>query len=348
MDKIKTSRTEKFIKNIIKIKTFEKLRDVRLAMFLSGEVKVDMKLNNFLSVVKSDYSDIFSRVEHSNIINGINVNLRFKFIQFDPNGDLKIELLIKKLLSYFTHYCFSAQKRRINQTPTEQEQNEMYREAQKLFRKWKQEEINDKNKPTSGEMGEMILWLLMEAVLEAPQIVAKMDLKTNRQMESFGSDGIHMKIIDNILNIFFSEAKLYGDVVKAMDSIFESIEKFHTDEMWKHEYNMVTTHYKHLKEDEQEKIFDFINGKIKSQDIKINHACLVGYDWDEYKKLDNITARQTFIDEFEAIYKNDTARLTKLIQSRFNRFSKKQFNFEVFFLPVKSVQELRDKFNEEL
>ena len=305
-------------------------------------------MEDFLSVAKKDYDSIFNEVEHSNSINGVDVNLRFKFIQFDPNGDLKIDLLIKKLLSYFTHYCFSAQKRRINESPTEQERNEMYHEAKKLFRKWRQQEITDKNKSTSGEMGEMILWFLMEAVLESPQIVAKMDLKTNRQMESFGSDGIHMKIIDDVLNIFFGEAKLYNDVGKAIDSIFESIEKFHKDKMWEHEYNMVTTHFKYLKEGEKQKVFDFISGKIKSQDIKINHACLVGYNWSEYKKLDDQIKRQEFIDAFKTKYQKDTTRLARLIQLRFDKFSKKQFHFEVFFLPVKSVQELRDKFNEEL
>ena len=90
-------------------------------------------MEDFLSVAKKDYDSIFNKVEHSNSINGVDVNLRFKFIQFDPNGDLKIDLLIKKLLSYFTHYCFSAQKRRINESPTEQERNEMYHEAKKLF-----------------------------------------------------------------------------------------------------------------------------------------------------------------------------------------------------------------------
>lgn len=306
-----------------------------------------MTLNDYIEVSKEDYKTLFNKVEHSNSINGVDVNLRFKYIQFDPNGDPKIDLLIKKLFSYFTHYCFSAQKRKKNQLPTEQEQNELFREAQKLFRKWKQEEITDKNKPISGEMGEMILWLLMEAVLEAPQMVAKMNLKTNRKMESFGSDGIHMKVVDDTLNIFFGEAKLYGTVGGALDSIFESIEKFHNDQMWEHEYNMVTTHYKYLKDGEKQQVFDFISGKTKEHEIKINHACLVGYDWNEYKKLDT-HERQQFIHDFESTYQAETIRLTKLIQARFDTFSKKQLGFEVFFLPVKSVQELRDKFNGEL
>ena len=298
-----------------------------------------------IEISKDNYLKIFNKINHTNNINGVDVNLRFKYIQFDPNGEPKIQLLVDTLVSYFTHYCFSAQKRNIDPDlpSTEQERlrNKLQTEARKLFRKW----VGDGS--TSGEAGEMILWFLLEAVLDAPQIVAKMDLKTNPQLESFGSDGIHMKIIDDILNIYFGEAKLYSNIGGALDSIFESIEKFHEKGLVKHEYNMVTKNYKHLKENEQKQILDFITDRINSQEVKINHACLVGYDWNEYQKL-NTAERESFVRKFETLYKNDTIRLTKLIQTRFDKFSKKHLHFEVFFLPFKSVQELRDKFNEEL
>ncbi|MBK2266886.1 DUF1837 domain-containing protein [Francisella philomiragia] len=306
-----------------------------------------MILNNLCSFDKSDYEKIFNKVDHDNVINNVNVNLRFKFIKFDPNGNPKIDLLIDTLFDYFTHYCFDSEKRGLNRVVTEKERNNINREARKLFRKWQQDEITDENKPTSGEMREMILWLLMEAVLDAPQVVAKMSLKTNPKLETFGSDGIHIKTINNILNIFFGEAKLYRSISKALDSIFESIEGFHENEMWKHEYRMVTNHYKHLSDKEKNDVYNFISGKIEAHELKINHACLVGYDWNKYKKLDT-EERSSFVDNFMEIYKKDTERLTKLIQSRFDNFSKKEFGFEVFFLPFKNVQELRDKFNKEL
>ncbi len=302
-------------------------------------------VEELLSVAKKKYSDIFGKIEHTHTINGVDVNLRFKYIQFDPNGEPKIRLLIDTLVGYFTHYCFSAQKRNIDPDLPQSEQdwlkNKLQTEARKLYRKW------IAGSSTSGEAGEMILWFLLEAVLQAPQIVAKMDLKTNPQLESFGSDGIHMKIIEGVLNIYFGEAKLYRDVSGALNSIFESIESFHKNGLYIHEYNMVTKHYKYLYQDDQKKIFDFLTDSVNKQEVKINHACLVGYDWQEYQKLDT-EERESFIKNFQELYKTDTNRLTKLIQNRFDGFSKRYLHFEVFFLPFKSVQELRDKFNEEL
>lgn len=303
-----------------------------------------MKLDKYLEVSKKHYDNIFDKIEHSNSINGIDVNLHFKYLKFDPNGNPKIDLLVNTLLNYATHYCFSSQKRDIEDD--EFEKNKLMNEAKKLFRKWKDEHITDNNQPKSGEVGEMILWLLMEVVLKAPQIVAKMDLKTNPKLEVFGSDGIHLDISkEDILNIYFGEAKFYNDIYGALDSAFQSIEDFHKNSMSSHEFNLVTTHYKYLNNNQQDKIYKFIIGEIKTDEVRVNHACLIGYDWDEYKKLDG-EERKNFIKNFTIVYQEETKRLTKLIQTRFDKFSKKEFDFEVFFIPFKSVQELRTAFNE--
>ena len=311
-----------------------------------------MNLDDYQQVSKKQYDYVFDKVEHTNIINGIDVNLHFNYIKFDPNGNPKIDLLIKILFSYFTHYCYSAQKRSFTADTDDIEKeriiSELKDEARELFRKWEEEDITDDNQPKSGEVGEMILWLLMEVVLNAPQVVAKMDLKTNPNLEVFGSDGIHLKIDEeDTLNIYFGEAKFYNDIYKALDSAFQSIEDFHTNSMHLHEYNLVTTHYKYLNNTQQDKIYNFISERVKGNDIKINHACLIGYDWDEYKKLDS-KERKAFISNFTDIYQTETTRLTRLIQTRFDKFSKKEFSFEVFFIPFKSVQELRTAFNSKL
>jgi len=302
-----------------------------------------LTLKNYIQVSQKHYNNIFDKVEHENSIDGVDVNLHFKYLQFDPNGKPKIDLLVNTLLNYATHYCFSSQKRDIED---EFARNKLMNEAKKLFRKWKEEDITDNNQPKSGEVGEMILWLLMEVVLEAPQVVSKMDLKTNPKLEVFGSDGIHIDISEeDILNIYFGEAKFYNNISGALDSAFQSIEDFHLNSMDVHEFNLVTTHYKYLNNNQQDKVYKFITGEIEAHEVKINHACLIGYDWDEYKKLDS-DKRKEFIKNFTITYQEETKRLTKLIQSRFDKFSKKEFAFEVFFIPFKSVQELRTAFNE--
>lgn len=99
-----------------------------------------MNLDKYLQVSQKYYDNVFDKVEHTNKIDDIDVNLHFKYIKFDPNGNPKIDLLVQTLMSYFTHYCFSAQKRSLdsNMDEVEQEQarNQLMNEARQLFRKW--------------------------------------------------------------------------------------------------------------------------------------------------------------------------------------------------------------------
>ena len=65
------------------------------------------ELDNYLIASKKYYDKVFDKVEHSNIINGVDVDLHFKFLKFNPDGIPKIDKLVEILFSYFTHYCFS-------------------------------------------------------------------------------------------------------------------------------------------------------------------------------------------------------------------------------------------------
>ena len=69
------------------------------------------ELDNYLIASKVYYDKVFDRVEHSNVINGVDVELHFKYLKFNPNGIPKLDKLVEILFSYFTHYCFSSRKR---------------------------------------------------------------------------------------------------------------------------------------------------------------------------------------------------------------------------------------------
>src|ERR1043165_9473083 len=71
----------------------------------------------------------------------------------------------------------------------------------------------------NGEAGELLLYLLTEWVLAAPQIIAKMSLKTNRDMPVHGSDGVHVRYSksDGKLLLYWGESKLYANIADAID-----------------------------------------------------------------------------------------------------------------------------------
>jgi hypothetical protein len=172
-----------------------------------------------------------------------------------------------------------------------------------------------------------------------------MELKTNPRVEVHGSDGIHMRWheADGKLDIFFGEAKLEQTIYSALDHMISSLESFHSDRLLQHEFGIVTSHYKYADDKMKEEILRLLDRRSPGGDCRINHACLVGYDWDEYKKLGGVWTHQ-LADTFRQRYIADLPRLNKLLTNRFGRFSNRRLRFEIFVMPFRTVQEFRSAF----
>jgi len=303
-----------------------------------------LKLDQYISVDKSDLDSCLDVIEHEELIEGIAANMRIHHMRFDGNGRPVVKALAEALYQYIIDYCISC-KNRPEQLNMRQAAK-LTKEARELFR---HPTVTPQNPDSSGEAGEALLFFLSEAILQAPQVVAKMELKTNHKDEVKGSDGIHMKwnSNDELVDFYFGESKLYQDVGKAVSAALESVNDFHDGEMYKHEFNMVTKHFKYADEEVRECVKDLIKFGEPGPGVRINHACLIGYDWTEYGS--NPTADlNNHVAEFRSRLRSDGARLAKILNSRFSKFEKKHLRFEVFFIPFPSVRDFRNAFNEAL
>lgn len=302
-------------------------------------------LNSYLSGCRDSYNKCIDVVKHQHSITGdIEAIMRLHHLKFDGNGQPMIEALAEVLYRHIIDYCIAVQNR---DTPlTEQEATKLTKEARKLF-------IHPATTPEkpdeTGEAGEILLYFLLESVLGVPQVVAKMELKTNPNDELKGSDGIHMcwNEEDNLVDLFFGEAKLYQDVGGAITSALQSIDTFHDNGMRQHELSMVTKHFKYADPNVKSAVAQLFEFGAPTGDIRINHACLIGYDWKEYGSLPKVAAA-ALTEEFKKRYLADSQRLHDHLQKRFNKFPKKHLRFEVFFIPFPTVQEFRDAFNKAL
>lgn len=144
-------------------------------------------LKGYLSASQKSYEKCIDVVEHQHSITGVEATMRLHHLKFDGNGQPMIAALAETLYGHIINYCLAVQHRA---TPlTSIEAAKLTKEARKLF-------IHPTNTPanpdTTGETGEILLYFLLESVLGVPQVVAKMELKTNPNDELKGSDGIHM------------------------------------------------------------------------------------------------------------------------------------------------------------
>lgn len=301
-------------------------------------------MNTLLSASAANFSACIDVVEHTERVDGMSITSRLHHLKFNANGEPMIDELCECLVRHVIDYCLSARNR--STTLTAQEAVKLTQQARRLFI---HPAATDADPDQTGEAGEMLLYFLIENVFGAPQVVAKMDLKTNPALEVFGSDGIHMRWNENdsIVDLFFGEAKIYQNVGAAITKAIASIEGFHTNDMRRHEFAMVTNHFKYAHENVCKAVTDLLDVGVPGGTARVNHACLIGYNWDEYGSLPKL-AITALTDEFRKRYQSDALRLHGLLREKFANFQRQELRFEVFFIPFKCVQAFRTAFNKAL
>ncbi|WP_019531309.1 HamA C-terminal domain-containing protein [Dasania marina] len=299
-------------------------------------------INKYTSVNLDDYNNCLGVLEHEHTVDGLSAQIRMHYIKLDGNGRPMVKALAKMLYTYIIDYCIAARNR--PELLTAQQSAKLIKQARDLFR---HPDITDESPDKTGEAGELLLYFLIEAVLNAPQVVSKMELKTNHKDEVKGSDGIHARFNQDtgLVDFFFGESKIYKESSSAIADAIKSIDQFHDIEMYQHEFTMVTKHFKYADEKIRGAISDLIIHGEPGPDVCINHACLIGYDFKGFDSLTNKGAPDEVLKEFLDAFLKDGSRLTKLIQKRFNEFDNKHIKFDVFFLPFPSVVEFRNAFN---
>ncbi len=301
-------------------------------------------INEYISVVTSDYESYLGEIDHAYTIDGVQTQIRLHYIKLDGNGRPMIKALANMLYTYIIDYCLSVRNRIEPLTP--RQATILTKQARELFR---HPAVTDKSPDKTGEAGELLLYFLMEAILEAPQMVAKMELKTNHKDEVKGSDGIHARYNKDtdLVDFYFGESKLYTKSSAAISDAIDSVEQFHEIEMYQHEFTMVTKHFKYADDETKAAISSLIVHGEAGAGVCVNHACLIGYDFKEFKDLTGNNPKE-LMNDFMGKFHKDGARLTKLLQKRFDKFDKKYLKFEVFFIPFPSVSEFRNALNKAL
>lgn len=79
----------------------------------------------------------------------------------------------------------------------------------------------------TGEGGEMLLFLLAERFLELPQVLCKMNLKTDTRMHYHGADGVYASLSENgMLKLYWGESKIYANAKSAIRDCLASLAPF--------------------------------------------------------------------------------------------------------------------------
>jgi hypothetical protein len=296
----------------------------------------EISLEGLLEAQRADYDANFSHVEHQIVCDEPpSATIRLHFVRVDASGQPRFRELAHLLAKYITLYCVRAERRK---DLPELERNEMFMQCRDLFMPTK----------SSGQVGELLIYFLLETVLHAPQAIKKMPLTTNPNEERKGSDGVHLLWNEQmaVLELIFAESKIWKSFSGALGDAFKSMEYFHDSRTKQHEVNVITSGFSNLSQELQTKVLPFIEGEKVSR-CRVAQACLIGFDWKEYECLSD-ARRADFVKEFDARYRAWANGIRESLNNRLKAFKHKHLRFEFFMLPFRDVDEFRAWFQEEL
>jgi hypothetical protein len=204
----------------------------------------------------------------------------------------------------------------------------------------------------NGEAGELLLYLLTEWVLGAPQLLAKMSLKTNPEMAVHGADGIHVRYdaSKKQLVLYWGEAKLYSDISTALAAAAKSISTALQEENIAHELQLVERFISlsGIEDAARPALLSYLDPFDERSNERINVAtCLIGFDFEAFQKLNGVEAAKSE-NLFCELAKAKLGEIAPRIAENLRSNALQDRAIELFLFPVPSIQQFRDSFQDQI
>lgn len=172
------------------------------------------------------FAGLLHDVESHVTVDGTLVTAHCHCLKLDGNGRPRVEDLVKVVAEHVLDYAIP--RSRIREADEEFQRS---RSTQKLVRLADEARSLFTDLEQSGEGGELLLFALAEKILQLPQLICKMSLKTNTRMHVHGADGLHAGVDPSTgkLLLYWGESKIYGDVTAAVRECLASLSPMLTE-----------------------------------------------------------------------------------------------------------------------
>lgn len=281
-------------------------------------------------------------VEKDLIIDGHAVKIHCHCLSVDGNGKVQPKRLAEFMRNAVADYAIPRSKlleakNRDLKFNSSEAVSELVEQAKRSF--------TDLAK--TGEGGEMLLFLLAERFLKLPQILCKMDLKTDRRMHYHGADGVYAGIADNgLLKLYWGESKVYKDVKTAIRDCLSSLAPFLTEpdgEDADRECDLLLLSDKANLSDPKitdalKKYFD--KSSPMSKRVQYCGVALIGFDSEIYPK----EGVRAVADEIIEASRNELQVWSQYIGQRIKTENLDQFEIQFLCVPLPSADGFRQAF----
>lgn len=161
------------------------------------------------------------------------------------------------------------------------------------------------NPVVDGKYGELMLYMLVEAILKTPMVSHKLQLLTNVNDQVKGGDGIFFGKYANHISILIGESKIHQKLKSALADSMESVDRFNKDyaaSSMEHELFIARSNIsRNFTLEQAKKIYEaFKPGTKEYQACNRVHPVLLVYDCSE---IDEIEIQASGKDHAEELVK---------------------------------------------
>lgn len=318
--------------------------------------EAEISLEDIIASLRGDYAHLSARLrelQHNVVCEFNDVTLRLHFPSFRQRN-ATVHELVEAISLHITNFALSREEvktvdiqyGKISANAFREETTKLNQEAIRLFIK------TAKATGRNGECGELLLYLLTEWKLNAPQIISKMSLKTNTDMPIHGSDGVHARYCSTMkrLYLYWGEAKLHARVTSAISDAAKSISTALSPEAINHEIGLIkkNINFSGLDDIAKAEFIEFLNPMTEKYNNRFDVVtCLIGFNFDGYQ-----TVAADNGDDAEQRFASLATEQLKSIAPTISRNLKNQglekITLELFLLPLPSVQDLRNLFQDKI
>jgi hypothetical protein len=308
-------------------------------------VNLTEELLKALEISRDDLGARIAELSYDWAVDGLDVRGNFYYLAL-RDGKPTVDDFITLLYHNVVKFCLTRRDRQrhiddFQRTGKLHHMQDMFDKAKKLL-------IRSQNSAkTVGEPGEIILYILLDAMLKAPQMCCKMSLKTSEEMPVHGSDAIHIAFDtpSETLILYWGESKLYAELSGALDEVCDSITKFRTakDGKTPRERDIkILCDYMDMEDGPpKEAVLNFFDPySERSNRVREVYACFVGFDFSFFNRIARLTKTEveaTFKEE----YLDRIRTACKLFAAKIHASNLHEVNFHFFLIPLPCVETFR-------
>lgn len=311
-----------------------------------------MSLEKQLLELLKDNSKAFharlSEVKCKFDVGDIKLSGKFFYLNF-KDSQPSINDFVEFIYGQIIDFCIPYRERieilkKIEETHDSKYALELSDKAKRLFIRAKKQQYS------SGEPGELILFILLETILNAPQIVSKMYLKTSVNMPVHGADAIHVAYNNDagMLCLYWGESKLHKQISSALSDTCVSIENFITGKETgpprERDLQIIRDHISIADGEMKKALLKYLDPyEPESNKVEECFACFVGFEYEVLSKLNELD-QVHLVQHFEEKYSEKIKSAVKMFTDKICENNIQHLRFVFFLLPFRDLDELRSKF----